>query len=84
MEKILAYLKDHEAEFVAQLADYVRFPSVSAQKKKHGADMKACGEWLLAQYRVLGLEAKLYPTAPEGAQALRGLWPLRRAAAGAV
>jgi acetylornithine deacetylase/succinyl-diaminopimelate desuccinylase-like protein len=63
MEKVLAYLKDHEAEFVAQLADYVRFPSVSAQKEKHGADMKACGEWLLAQYRALGLEAKLYPTA---------------------
>jgi acetylornithine deacetylase/succinyl-diaminopimelate desuccinylase-like protein len=63
MEKVLAYLKDHEAEFVAQLADYVRFPSVSAQKEKHGADMKACGEWLLAQYRTLGLEAKLYPTA---------------------
>jgi acetylornithine deacetylase/succinyl-diaminopimelate desuccinylase-like protein len=63
MEKVLAYLKNHEAEFVAQLADYVRFPSVSAQKEKHGADMKACGEWLLAQYRALGLEAKLYPTA---------------------
>ena len=63
MEKVLAYLKDHETEFVAQLADYVRFPSVSAQKEKHGADMKACGEWLLAQYRTLGLEAKLYPTA---------------------
>ena len=63
MEKVLAYLKDHEAEFVAQLADYVRFPSVSAQKEKHGADMKACGEWLLAQYRALGLEAKLHATA---------------------
>jgi acetylornithine deacetylase/succinyl-diaminopimelate desuccinylase-like protein len=63
MEKVLAYLKDHEAEFVAQLADYVRFPSVSAQKEKHSADMKACGEWLLAQSRALGLEAELHPTA---------------------
>jgi len=63
MEKVLAYLKQHEAEFIAQLADYVRFPSVSAQKEKHGADMMACGEWLLAQYRALGLEAKLHPTA---------------------
>ena len=63
MEKVLAYLKNHEAEFVAQLADYVRFPSVSAQKEKHGADMMACGEWLLAQYRALGLDAKLHATA---------------------
>ena len=63
MEKILTYLEDNEARFVEQLAEYVRFPSVSAQREKHGQDMKACGEWLLAQYRALGLEAALHPTA---------------------
>jgi acetylornithine deacetylase/succinyl-diaminopimelate desuccinylase-like protein len=63
MEKVLAYLKDNEAKFIDQLCDYVRFPSVSAQIDKHGGDMKACGEWLLAQHRALGLEAELHPTA---------------------
>src|SRR5687768_14638703 len=63
MEKVLAYLKNNEPKFIEQLCDYVRFPSVSAQKEKHGPDMKACGEWLLAQYRALGLEAQLHPTA---------------------
>jgi acetylornithine deacetylase/succinyl-diaminopimelate desuccinylase-like protein len=63
MEQVLSYLRDNEARFVKELSDYVRFPSVSAQKEKHGADMKACGEWLLAHCRSIGLEAKLHPTA---------------------
>jgi acetylornithine deacetylase/succinyl-diaminopimelate desuccinylase-like protein len=63
MEKVLAYLKDNEANFVGQLCEYVRFPSVSAQTEKHGADMKACAEWLLAHCRSRGLEADLHPTA---------------------
>ena len=63
MEKVLGYLKDHEAKFIDQLCEYVRFPSVSAQTEKHGADMKACAEWLLAHCRGLGLEAQLHPTA---------------------
>jgi acetylornithine deacetylase/succinyl-diaminopimelate desuccinylase-like protein len=62
MEKVLAYLKDNEANFVGQLCEYVRFPSISAQTEKHGADMKACAEWLLAHCRGLGLEAELHPT----------------------
>jgi acetylornithine deacetylase/succinyl-diaminopimelate desuccinylase-like protein len=62
MEKVFAYLKDNEAKFVEQLCEYVRFPSVSAQTEKHGADMKACGEWLLAHCRSIGLEAELHPT----------------------
>jgi len=62
MEKVLAYLKENEANFVGQLCEYVRFPSVSAQTEKHGADMKACAEWLLAHCRGRGLEAELHPT----------------------
>ena len=63
MEKVLAYLKENEAKFVAQLCDYIRFPSVSAQTEKHGADMKACAEWLRAHCRAIGLDAELHPTA---------------------
>jgi acetylornithine deacetylase/succinyl-diaminopimelate desuccinylase-like protein len=62
MEKVFAYLKDNETKFVEQLCDYVRIPSVSAQTEKHGADMKACGEWLLAHCRSIGLAAELHPT----------------------
>jgi acetylornithine deacetylase/succinyl-diaminopimelate desuccinylase-like protein len=63
MEQVLSYLRDNEARFVEQLCDYVRFPSVSAQTEKHGADMKACGEWLLNHCRQLGLQTELHPTA---------------------
>lgn len=63
MNQVLSYLKDNEATFIKQLCEYVRFPSVSAQTEKHGKDMKACGEWLLAHCKSLGLEAKLHTTA---------------------
>ncbi|HWN94727.1 MAG TPA: M20/M25/M40 family metallo-hydrolase, partial [Methylomirabilota bacterium] len=63
MEQVLSYLKDNEAKFIKQLCEYVRFPSVSAQTEKHGKDMKACGEWLLAHCRSIGLQAELHPTA---------------------
>src|ERR1051325_619453 len=63
MEKVLAYLKENEAKFVAQLCDYIRFPSVSAQTEKHDADVKACAEWLRAHCRAIGLDAELHPTA---------------------
>ncbi len=62
MEKVLSYLKDNEAKFIEQLCDYVRIPSVSAQTEKHGKDMTACGEWLLAHCRSIGLDAQLHPT----------------------
>ena len=63
MNQVLSYLKDNEATFIKQLCEYVRFPSVSAQTEKHGKDMKACGEWLLAHCKSLGLDAKLHATA---------------------
>jgi acetylornithine deacetylase/succinyl-diaminopimelate desuccinylase-like protein len=49
--------------FIDQLCQYVRFPSVSAQTEKHGKDMTACCEWLLAHCRGIGLDAELHPTA---------------------
>jgi acetylornithine deacetylase/succinyl-diaminopimelate desuccinylase-like protein len=63
MEKVLSYLKQNEARFVEQLCEYVRFPSVSAQREKHGQDMKACCNWLLEHCRSIGLDAELHPTA---------------------
>ena len=62
MEKVFAYLAANDGKFVEQLADYVRFPSVSAQPQ-HAKDMNACAEWLLAQCRRIGLDAELHATA---------------------
>ncbi|HZM05916.1 MAG TPA: dipeptidase [Candidatus Saccharimonadales bacterium] len=62
LQPVLEYLEVHQARFVDELCQYVRHPSVSAQAA-HRPDMMACAEWLLAQCRAIGLEAKLCPTA---------------------
>lgn len=62
MNAVAKYLKQNQARFVAELADYVRFPSVSAQPK-HAKDMQACAKWVAEHCRQIGLSAKIYPTA---------------------
>ena len=62
MQPVFNYLKQHQARFVAELCDYLRLPSVSAQPQ-HKKDMTACGEWLVAHCRQIGLDARLCPTA---------------------
>ena len=61
MQPVLDYLAANEARFLAELCDYLRFPSVSAQPE-HTKDMAACGDWLLKHCRSIGLEAELHPT----------------------
>lgn len=62
MQAVLDYLQTHQKRFVQELCDYVKFPSVSAQPK-HQADMKACANWVVAQCKAIGLDAKQCPTA---------------------
>ncbi|MEO7298297.1 MAG: dipeptidase [Verrucomicrobiota bacterium] len=62
MQAVLSYLKQNEKRFVAELCDYVRFPSVSAQPE-HKKDVAACAKWLLNHCREIGLQAKLNETA---------------------
>jgi len=62
MQAVIDYLREHEQRFVAELCDYVRFPSVSAQAE-HGQDLRACADWVLKHCREIGLEARLCPTA---------------------
>jgi acetylornithine deacetylase/succinyl-diaminopimelate desuccinylase-like protein len=62
MQVVLDYLKRHQARFVAELCDYLRFPSVSAQPQHH-KDMRACAEWLVRHARQIGLAARVCPTA---------------------
>ena len=62
MQQILTHLSAHEAQYVDELCEYVRFPSVSAQPQ-HQADLAACAEWLAQRCRRAGLEARVCPTA---------------------
>ena len=62
MQVVLDYLKQNQPRFVAELCDYLRFASVSAQPQ-HKNDLCACAEWLVAHCRAIGLDAKICPTA---------------------
>jgi acetylornithine deacetylase/succinyl-diaminopimelate desuccinylase-like protein len=62
MQVVLDYLKRNQARFVAELCDYLRFPSVSAQPQ-HKKDLRACAGWLVDHCRHIGLDARLCPTA---------------------
>mgnify|MGYP000511753315 CR=1 FL=1 len=66
---------------LAELRDYVRFPSVSAQPQ-HAPDMKACGEWLQSfpgtdsqQLRALIRQARKDAPAQSAATVSQGLAP---------
>jgi len=61
VQALQQYLKQHEARFVQELCEYVRFPSVSAQPE-HKSDLLACAEWVREQCQRIGLEAQLCPT----------------------
>jgi acetylornithine deacetylase/succinyl-diaminopimelate desuccinylase-like protein len=62
MQKVLNYLKQNQARFVAELCEFLRFPSVSAQTQ-HKDDCRACAEWVAQHCSQIGLEAKVCPTA---------------------
>ena len=62
MQAVLDYLKRNQARFVAELCDYLRFPSVSAQPQ-HKKDLRACAAWLVDHCRRIGLDTRLCPTA---------------------
>jgi acetylornithine deacetylase/succinyl-diaminopimelate desuccinylase-like protein len=61
MKTVIEYLKKNQSRFVAELCDYLRFPSVSAQPQ-HKKDLRACAEWLVNHCREIGLQAKICPT----------------------
>jgi len=61
MQSVLDYLKTNQKRFIAELCDYVRFPSVSAQPR-HGKDMTNCATWLVKHCKQIGLDARLCPT----------------------
>jgi len=62
MDAVLDYLEQNQKRFVAELAEYVRFASVSAQTA-HNGDMARCATWLVKHCQQIGLHARLCPTA---------------------
>ena len=61
MQAVLDYLKRNQDRFVAELCDFLRFPSVSAQAE-HQGDVRACADWLAEHCRQIGLDARVCPT----------------------
>ncbi len=61
MQALINHLKQNQARAVAELCEYVRFPSVSAQPQ-HRQDLRACAEWVVKHCREIGLQARLCPT----------------------
>src|SRR6202041_1488997 len=61
-QNVLNYLKQNQARFVAELCEFLWFPSVSAQSH-HKDDCRACAEWVADHCTQIGLEAKVCPTA---------------------
>lgn len=51
----LAYARRHRDRFLAELKEFVRFPTVSSQQR-HADDLKRCAGWLANQLRRLGME----------------------------
>lgn len=58
-----AYARAERARFVAELKEFVSFPSVSAQPE-HAQDVRNCAEWLATHLRSAGLDqVRIVPTA---------------------
>ncbi len=59
----LHYAQANRARFIAELKDFVRFPSVSAQPQR-AVDVKRCAAWLASHLQRIGLEqVRIMPTA---------------------
>lgn len=62
MNAVLEHLHENRDRAVADLCDYVRFPSISAQPS-HRKDLAACARWLVGHCREIGLRARVCATA---------------------
>jgi len=63
VEAALAYARRHRERFLDELADFVRFPSVSSDPR-HADDVMACARWLTGHLGGLSAsEVRIIPTA---------------------
>ena len=60
--RALAYAQAHRPKFLAELKDFVRFPTISAQPK-HAQAIRECAAWLANHLRRIGMDnVKVIPT----------------------
>ena len=60
--RAIACARDNRTKSLAELKDFVHFPSVSAHPK-HADDLRRCAQWLAAHLRSIGLKnARVIPT----------------------
>ena len=57
-DRIKAYIDANQGRFIEELKQFMRFPSVSAQRQ-HDGDTRACAEWIRGHLQGLGFEARL-------------------------
>jgi acetylornithine deacetylase/succinyl-diaminopimelate desuccinylase-like protein len=60
--RALAYARAHRKKSLAELKDFIRFPTVSAQPR-HDGDIRKCANWLAERLRRVGLDhVRIFPT----------------------
>jgi acetylornithine deacetylase/succinyl-diaminopimelate desuccinylase-like protein len=60
--RALAYARAHRKNFLSELMDFIRFPSISAQPS-HDGDIRRCAHWLAGHLRNIGLnDVRSIPT----------------------
>jgi acetylornithine deacetylase/succinyl-diaminopimelate desuccinylase-like protein len=70
--RALSYSRQHKPRFLAELKDFIRFPTVSSQPS-HAGDLKKCAAWLAGHLRRVGLEkVRVIPT--RGQPIVYGEW----------
>jgi len=68
----LEYARTHRQQFVTELKELVRFPSVSSQAQRAG-DVKRCAQWLAKHLQQIGLDrVRIVPT--RGNPIVYGSW----------
>ncbi len=60
-EQVIAYIDANKDRFLAELQEFLRFPSVSSQTA-HDRDVIECAKWLVGHLRAIGLEARSIET----------------------
>ena len=55
------YLTAHAAQFEAELCDFLRIPSISADPS-HKADINKAAQWVDAKFRKMGFASEIIPT----------------------
>ncbi|MDX9755248.1 MAG: dipeptidase, partial [bacterium] len=62
MDSVLQYIQDHKQDFIADLVELLRIPSISAQRD-HAADCRRAALYLIDLFNQIGLTVELRETA---------------------